>query len=635
MRDNNGNLTSITPPGRNAHVFNYTAVNLEAGYTPPAVAGTGATTYQYNLAKQLTSVSRPDGQSLSLGYDTAGRLSTQVLPRGTVTYGYDAGTGRLNTITAPDNGTVSYVFDGALPTDETWGGAVNGTVSRTYDANFRITSRSVGADAVSYTYDNDGLLTGSGAETLTRNAANGLLTGTTLTGVTTSRSYNTFGETSAFSASSGVNILLDAFYTRDNLGRITAKSETVGGITTAYDYTYDVAGRLTGVAANNVATAVYQYDSNGNRIGGFNVNGAILAVYDAQDRLVSYNGTSYTYTANGELASKTSAGQTTSYQYDVLGNLMNATLPNATTIDYVVDGRNRRIGKKVNGTLVQGFLYKDQLNPVAELDGAGNIVSRFVYGSKANVPDYMIKGGVTYRIISDHLGSPRLVVDTSTGTIAQRMDYDDWGNVTQDTNPGFQPFGFAGGLYDRDTGLVRFGARDYDPETGRWTAKDPIKFQGDGTNLYGYVVNDPINLQDINGMWSITAGGYLGVGVEVTAGRDAVSGNGFITFRPGFGIGGGFLWEKNGGRPGSQSCDSSKGGWSTDLSVDWFSGSIGPIGATLSSNRGRTFFSDGSGRNFYESFNPSWGLGDSFGIKAGTSIASEWTIFTPVNWQHR
>jgi uncharacterized protein RhaS with RHS repeats len=84
------------------------------------------------------------------------------------------------------------------------------------------------------------------------------------------------------------------------------------------------------------------------------------------------------------------------------------------------------------------------------------------------------KGGDAYRIVSDHLGSPRLVVNTADGTVAQRMDYDEWGRVIQDTNPGFQPFGYAGGLYDRDTGLVRFGARDYDPETGRWTAKDPI-----------------------------------------------------------------------------------------------------------------------------------------------------------------
>jgi RHS repeat-associated protein len=88
----------------------------------------------------------------------------------------------------------------------------------------------------------------------------------------------------------------------------------------------------------------------------------------------------------------------------------------------------------------------------------------------------LIKTSVEYRIISDERGSVRLLVNASDGAIAQRMDYDLWGLVTLDTNPGFQPSGFAGGLYDGDTWLVRFGARDYDPSTGRWTAKDPILF---------------------------------------------------------------------------------------------------------------------------------------------------------------
>ena len=70
---------------------------------------------------------------------------------------------------------------------------------------------------------------------------------------------------------------------------------------------------------------------------------------------------------------------------------------------------------------------------------------------------------------------------------------------SEDTNPGFQPFGFAGGLYDRDTGLTRFGARDYDPHTGRWTAKDPIGLNG-GINLYAYVNNNPINYVDPSGL---------------------------------------------------------------------------------------------------------------------------------------
>jgi len=63
----------------------------------------------------------------------------------------------------------------------------------------------------------------------------------------------------------------------------------------------------------------------------------------------------------------------------------------------------------------------------------------------------------------------------------------------------FQPFGFAGGIYDQHTKLTRFGARDYDAETGRWAAKDPIGFSGGDANLFGYALSDPINLIDPSG----------------------------------------------------------------------------------------------------------------------------------------
>ena len=252
-------------------------------------------------------------------------------------------------------------------------------------------------------------------------------------------------------------------------------------------------------ATRNGQTTTWQYDTNGNRT---HENGAQIATYDEQDRLLSYQGATYSHTKNGERQSKTESGATTTYAYDELGNLLTVTLPGDMTVEYVIDGQNRRIGKKVNGILTQGFLYQDQLNPIAELDGSGNITARFIYGDKRNVPAYMEKDGNTYRIISDHLGSPRLVIDTATGDVAQRMTYDVWGNITEDTNPGFQPFGFAGGIYDQHTELTRFGARDYDAKTGRWTAKDPIRFEGDGSNLYGYVVNSPINLIDPLGLSS-------------------------------------------------------------------------------------------------------------------------------------
>lgn len=113
--------------------------------------------------------------------------------------------------------------------------------------------------------------------------------------------------------------------------------------------------------------------------------------------------------------------------------------------------------------------------------------------------------GVVYRIISDALGSPRLVINTTNGATAQEMDYDEFGNVLFESPtvnlgvPAFQPFGFAGGLYDRDTGLVRFGARDYDPSVGRWVSKDPIRFTGRDTNIYAYVGNDPLGFIDPTG----------------------------------------------------------------------------------------------------------------------------------------
>jgi len=92
------------------------------------------------------------------------------------------------------------------------------------------------------------------------------------------------------------------------------------------------------------------------------------------------------------------------------------------------------------------------------------------------------------------------VINAADGTVAQRIDYDEWGRATLVTGTwDFQPFGFAGGLYDHDTGLVRFGARDYDPETGRWTGKDPIRFNGMSTNLFSYVTSDPISFADPSG----------------------------------------------------------------------------------------------------------------------------------------
>ena len=122
-----------------------------------------------------------------------------------------------------------------------------------------------------------------------------------------------------------------------------------------------------------------------------------------------------------------------------------------------------------------------------------NIVALFA-------PGYIKKNDSTYAVITDHLGSVKLVVNAATGVIVQRIEYDEYGNVTFVLNENeFFDFAFAGGMYDKDTKLIRFGARDYDASVGRWTTKDPIGFGGGVSNLYEYIVNDPVNEIDLYG----------------------------------------------------------------------------------------------------------------------------------------
>jgi len=149
-------------------------------------------------------------------------------------------------------------------------------------------------------------------------------------------------------------------------------------------------------------------------------------------------------------------------------------------------------------------------NLTAVMDPGGRIVMRYVYLPGSRVPQYLLLPQFSlynnanpvprvFKYIADHLGSARLLVEISDGAIADRMEYDAIGRKTYKYYRDFQPFGFAGGFTLLGPNLVRFGARDYDPETGRWTSKDPIGFGGGDTSLYGYVLGDPINWTDFSG----------------------------------------------------------------------------------------------------------------------------------------
>ncbi|MFA5832146.1 MAG: RHS repeat-associated core domain-containing protein [Bacteroidota bacterium] len=507
--DANSNMTSLTPPSKPAHEFAYDDVDQKSAYNPPLlpVDGLTPTGYEYNLDKQNVKVVRADSTTLLFVYDTTGgaangntHIKTLTFDRGTISHDYNAKSGLITKIISAENDTLLYTYDGTMPIKEEWRGAVRGYVTIQYDSSFRVIAQKVnGGDSIGFKYNTDDQLTSVGALKLAYNSTNGLPIADTLVNVTTAISYSTLGEVSGLNAKYSGNSIFATSYTRDSLGRITTLNETIQGEAKVFRYAYDLAGRLEKVWRNDTLASQYVYDSTGNRLAKITTVSVDSGSYDVQDRLFNYANISYSYTLNGELQSKIEGIDTTYYSYDALGNLIDVRLPNGDVIVYLIDANNRRIGKKLNGQIIKRWIYENQLRPIAELDSNDNVVARFVYIDKPNVPEYIVKSGISYRIVTDHLGSVRLVLNSTTGIVVSRFDYDEYGNIINQIDSLDLPFGYAGGLFDTQTKLVRFGARDYDVTAGRWTSKDPILFEGKDINIFCYATSDPINFNDPNG----------------------------------------------------------------------------------------------------------------------------------------
>jgi RHS repeat-associated protein len=522
------------------HMFGYTPVGDLSTYSPPdpsvvdagldaTLVGPWATQYTYYNDRELKTETRPDGTVITRGYDSAGRLSTVSFPQGTATWTYNdtpgtPGVGHEASVmmsASPYNfgmgQGLGFGYDGPLLTSLTWTGAVGGTTGATvgfqYAPGFLPKAITInGAAPVTFQYDSDNLLAqvvGASTMTLTRNMSNGLLTGTSISGgVSDSYQPDPNGRFEVYSAMLGSASTYTEYVKRYADNRIAQKTETItGGAGHVWQYSYDAPGRLIGVMLDGNLASQYSYDDDDNRATFTKASGPpTTASYDGQDRLVRYGAIHYSYGNNGELQSKTDSTGTTYYVYDAFGNLVTVTKPDGTTLQYVVDGDNHRVAKYTNGLLQVQYLWDDKGRVVATLAPGPitTVTTQFVYATKENVPDLVVSGGTPYRVISDHLGSPRLLVNATSGAVVAQLDYDEFGNATivsgQSVLAYLMPFGFAGGLYDADTELVRFGARDYDPSIGRWTAKDPLRFRGDSMNLYGYVLSDPVDFRDSSGM---------------------------------------------------------------------------------------------------------------------------------------
>src|SRR5690606_9776582 len=432
----------------------------------------------------------------------------------------------------------SIAYDGFLPTALSWAGPVAGEVNWTYNDRFLIQSETIGAlpeTTVNYSYDDDGLVTQAGDLAIARDPASGRVFSKTIGNIRESFEYNEFAELSRqtvelMNGSSVVETLYDVIYDddgvngdRDALGRITKKTEWIvegdapgteprSLASKTYDYGYNQDGRpwLESVAVDGSVVSGYGYDANGNRTSaelnwsqlGYDASFDVSlsetdTEYNDADQLLTYGDTTYEWNNFGQLASKTNTAtnETTFYEYDLYGNLLSVALPDGRTIEYDVDGAGRCVGRRVldaSGTEIEyrGWIYRDLLRPIAEVDAAGNVVARYVYddgnGSRQNavgqtstrlgvyqeaslpyagrnVPSLIeeldASGNVVRRLqlSSDQVGTVELVTDVDSGAVVQRLEHDAFGRTLLDSNPGLQPFGFAGGMFDEAHQVWREG----------------------------------------------------------------------------------------------------------------------------------------------------------------------------------
>ncbi len=499
--DAKDNLTKLTEPnGTNHHQFTYTPQDLMETYRSPL----GATeTFFYNKDKEIIRRQFPSGQALQWHYATNGQLASLQTPEGSHTFAYHATNGLLASTASRDGQQVSYAYDGSLLTSATWRGVVTGAVSYTYNHDFRVTQVAYAGLSLPLGYDRDGLLTNAGPIRLAYNRTNGFLAQIADGPFTVACWRNEFGEvTNTVAAHSGELCRVDRGY--DLLGRIQSKVETIFGKTVTWHYAYDTLGQLVEVKRDGVIVEAYAYDAVGNRIGMTNaLTGETLTAsdyrYDADNKLLQAGIRTFTYDADGRLQTARLSGVATAFHYNTDGTLAGVDLPDGRRIAYLHDSRGRRVARTVNGIRTHAWLYGENFMPLAEYDSQGALRTVFLYAGRST-PVAFIRDGVTHHIVSDHLGSPRLVVD-SNGTVIKRVDYDAFGRVLLDTTPAMDlPFGFAGGMMDPDHEWIRFGARDYQPSAARWTAPDPLLLQGAGRTLYAYAASDPINWVDRSGL---------------------------------------------------------------------------------------------------------------------------------------
>ncbi|UDQ97753.1 RHS repeat-associated core domain-containing protein [Lentisphaerota bacterium WC36G] len=113
------------------------------------------------------------------------------------------------------------------------------------------------------------------------------------------------------------------------------------------------------------------------------------------------------------------------------------------------------------------------------------------------------KDGVVFNYIADGNKNITQLIDMSSGSIANRYDYSPFGQLSKNNETVANPFRFSSEYAEKETGLIYYNYRYYNPVNGKWLKRDPIQEKG-GENIYGFVNNQPISNTD-----------HLGHGVKI------------------------------------------------------------------------------------------------------------------------
>jgi RHS repeat-associated protein len=499
------------------------------------------TTYTYNAAGNPVTITRPAPLgAITNTFDAAGRLATSKDGNNqTATYTYDKNDRLTQTrygATCVAATCVTYTYDAAGNLTTRVDAA--GTTTYTWDAQNRPTGKTIGGTTTTVTYDGaSNILTSkdpSGTTTYRYDAANRLLalaapggscpatpvapnsTGCTSfdydnnnrrtkttypNGVENRTAYDNAGRITSITAvrATGTVVTKRSYtYTTNGTkdGSLRASMTTVDNTLTTYQY--DKMNRLTS-ATTGAVTETWTYDNNGNRLTAAKTGAATTySTYNAADQLC------WTHTTNGTCGTKPTGA--TGYSYDANGNTTTA----ATTTN--VFNVFNQLTSNTTGSTTTTFAYAGERNtertaagPTSFLNGTLGITQQTTAGATTTFlrdPDgtliSMTNADGTFYYTTDALGSVIRLTD-DTATTAATYAYDSWGNTTTATSAqaNKNPWQYAGGYKDTATALTKFGARYYDPFTGRFTQPDP---SGQESNRYAYAGANPINNADPSGL---------------------------------------------------------------------------------------------------------------------------------------